>query len=137
MSNIMAAIGMEQLKRVPEFSRKRKELARRYDLELAGVLGLTPLSHNYDEVVPHIYVVRLSENIERQKLRQKLGGFGIQTGVHYQPNHQLALYGAGKASLPLVDATYPLLLSLPLYPDLLEIDVVYIAKRLWELVEHA
>ena len=137
MSNVMAAIGVEQLKRSGELFRKRKELARQYDFELAEISGLKPLRHNYDEVVPHIYVVRLSENIERQKLREKLSGFGIQTGIHYQPNHQLALYGAGKVLLPIVDAIYPSLLTLPLHPGLLETDVEYIAKRLWELVGHA
>jgi len=137
MSNIMAAIGIEQLERFPDFSKKRRNLARCYQRALVSVDGVTLLSHNYDEVVPHIYVVRLSEKIGRQQLQQKLAELGIQTGIHYQPNHQLALYGGGKVSLPIVDAIYPSLLSLPLHPDLLEIDVAYIAKTLQELIEHA
>ena len=137
MSNILAAIGIEQLERFPDFSRKRRNLACYYKRELAGVDGVTLLSHNYDEMIPHIYVVRLPEKIGRQQLQQKLAELGIQTGIHYQPNHQLALYGGGKVSLPIVDAIYPSLLSLPLHPDLLEIDVAYIAKTLQELIEHA
>ena len=137
MSNIMAAIGIEQLKRFSELSRKRKELARRYDLELAGVPGLTLLALDYDEVVPHLYVICLPKTIERQKLRQTLSDLGIQTGVHYQPNHQLTLYGDGKVSIPLVDKIYPSLLSLPMHPDLSEDNVIYVAKMVLELIEHA
>lgn len=137
MSNIMAAIGIEQLERFPDFSKKRRNLARCYQRALVSVDGVTLLSHNYDEMIPHIYVVRLPEKIGRQQLQQKLAELGIQTGIHYQPNHQLALYGGGKVSLPIVDAIYPSLLSLPLHPDLLEIDVAYIAKTLQELIEHA
>lgn len=137
MSNIMAAIGIEQLERFPDFSKKRRNLARCYQRALVSVDGVTLLSHNYDEMIPHIYVVRLPEKIGRQQLQQKLAELGIQTGIHYQPNHKLALYGGGKVSLPIVDAIYPSLLSLPLHPDLLEIDVAYIAKTLQELIEHA
>ena len=137
MSNIMAAIGIEQLKRFSELSRKRKQLARRYDLELAGVPGLTLLAHDYDKVIPHLYVICLPKTIERQKLRQALSDLGIQTGVHYQPNHQLALYGDAKVSIPLVETIYPSLLSLPMHPDLSEADVRYIAKMVLELIEHA
>jgi dTDP-4-amino-4,6-dideoxygalactose transaminase len=101
------------------------------------VPGLTLLAHDYDKVVPHLYVVCLPKTIERQKLRQTLSGLGIQTGVHYQPNHQLALYGDGKLSIPLVETIYPRLLSLPMHPDLSEADVRHIAKKVLELIELA
>lgn len=136
MSNIMAAIGIEQLKRVDELCGKRKDLARRYDLEFLEMSGLTPLRHNYDEVVPHIYVVNLAKNLEREKLRHEMSNLGIQTGVHYQPNHRLKLFAGAKLPLPQTDDAYPWILSLPMHPDLSEAQVTHVAQTLMKLADH-
>ena len=43
------------------FSNKRKEIARLYDSELNSNLNIIPLERDYDNVVPHIYVVRIKD----------------------------------------------------------------------------
>ncbi len=134
MSNVMAAIGIAQLDRYEEFAKKRQLLASRYDARLHNIAGISLIPHDYSDVVPHIYVIRINGLKEREKLRTWLTGQGIQTGVHYQPNHWLEYfqYNAVKFPLPVVEEVYPELLSLPLHPDLLERDIDFICEKLLE-----
>ncbi|MDP1773815.1 MAG: DegT/DnrJ/EryC1/StrS family aminotransferase [Methylobacter sp.] len=131
MSNIMAAIGLEQLKRFSDMSFTRQRLARRYDELLRGHSRIHTLSMDYDAVVPHIYVVCISAMRDRNILQQQLMAQGIQTGIHYQPNHVLSLYRDPQAlPLPVTEAVFPELLTLPLHADLTEQDVDTICMQL-------
>ncbi|MBI4938468.1 MAG: DegT/DnrJ/EryC1/StrS family aminotransferase [Nitrosomonadales bacterium] len=135
MSNIMAAIGIEQLKRFPELAAARQKLARHYDELLRNHPRIQPLKRDYDNVVPHIYAVRIKGLPDRNALRKQLLENGIQTGIHYQPNHELAFYRSSSA-LPLAatDAIFPELLSLPLHPDLTEQDIGAVCAQLKSLL---
>jgi dTDP-4-amino-4,6-dideoxygalactose transaminase len=132
MSNIMAAIGIVQLERFPQLSEKRRTLARHYDHRLKSIPNVSPLPHDYDHIVPHIYVVRIKGLRDRADLRSRLASQGIQTGIHYQPNHWLEYYtdGGQPSPLPVVDALYAELLSLPLHPDLAISDVDLVCDAL-------
>lgn len=135
MSNIMAAIGHQQLKRFPEMAATRQRLARHYDALLRGHPRIRPLPREYDNVVPHIYVVRIEGMRDRQLLQERLLERGIQTGIHYQPNHLLTLYRDPKAPpLPVTEAVFSQLLSLPLHPDVSEDDVEYVCSALKDLM---
>jgi dTDP-4-amino-4,6-dideoxygalactose transaminase len=134
MSNIMAAIGLEQLKRFPELSAKRKSLARLFDTQLSNVSGIELFCHNYDNVTPHIYVIKLQSGLNREKIREKLEQYGIQTGIHYKPNHHLSLYQDASKNLYETDKIYPRILSLPLHPDLSEKEIKYVCEKLIETI---
>jgi dTDP-4-amino-4,6-dideoxygalactose transaminase len=58
---------------------------------------------------------------------------GIQTGIHYQPNHQLSYYKSNR-EFPVTDSVAQRLLTLPLHPDVSEEDVRYICATLIDLV---
>jgi dTDP-4-amino-4,6-dideoxygalactose transaminase len=131
MSNIMAAIGVEQLKRFPELSKKRQILAKRYDQLFKDYPSIQPVPRDYETVVPHIYVVRLCGMKDRKRIQQKMLGKGIQVGYHYQPNHWLSFFQNEKHKPLLVtDAVFPELMSLPLHPDLNIEDVDFITSEL-------
>jgi dTDP-4-amino-4,6-dideoxygalactose transaminase len=131
MSNIMAAIGMEQLRVFDHAAEKRKNLAKLYDTLLLGQSDIIPLVRNYEEVVPHIYVVRIPKMKDRKTLQENLLNNNIQTGIHYQPNHWLNLYSDPKAQpLPVTEFVFPQLLTLPLHVDLKFEDIEYITKML-------
>lgn len=131
MSNIMAAIGLEQLKKFPQIAKKRQKLARLYDEILKGDAECSRILHNYSEVVPHIYTIKLNKMKDRSLLRKEMLEFGIQTGVHYKPNHQLEFFqNIGHGKLRVTDKIYPTLLTLPLHTDLELSDVEYICKKL-------
>jgi len=131
MSNLMAAIGLQQLKRFPEMAAARQSLARRYDELLHRHPRIRPLPRDYNTVVPHIYVVRINDLWDRKALQNQLIEQGIQTGIHYQPNHTLTRFRDPDAlPLPVTDTVFPSLLTLPLHPDLTEDDVEFVCERL-------
>ena len=127
MSNIMAAIGIEQLKRFPDFAKKRQELAKYYDILFQDYPLIRPIPRDYNNVVPHIYVVRVKGLKNRVELQQKMLDKGIEIGYHYQPNHLLSLFGKdGQKQLPVTESIFPEILSLPLHPDITfdQIDLI-------------
>jgi len=135
MSNIMAAIGLEQLKRFPQMAAKRQDLARYYDELLRDHPRIHPLLRDYDIVVPHIYVVRIDGLSNRIELQAQLLEKGIQTGIHYQPNHELCFYLDPQAlPLPVTEAIFPELLTLPLHFDLSMQEVETVCAQLKALV---
>lgn len=136
MSNLMAAIGIQQLKRFPEMAQKRKKLAQYYRAALANNPHVSFFEHNYDQIVPHIFPVLLPTVKNKEKLRHNLETCGIQTGVHYQPNHWLEYYyQPGIKSLPNTEHIYSQLLSLPLHVDLQETDIDYISEKLLSFLD--
>ena len=135
MSNIMAAIGIEQLKRFPDFAEKRRKLARHYDQLFSGHPIIHPISRDYDCVVPHLYVVIIDGLKNRKQLQKILLEKGIQVGYHYQPNHWVSFFKDEKQKpLPITDKLFPELLTLPLHPDVQEKDVEYVAVELKQAV---
>ena len=136
MSNIMAAIGIEQFKRLPEFSAKRQKLAKRYQENLGKAENIELLEQNFDFIVPHIFVVKLKSG-NRDDIRKKMLERGIETGFHYKPNHLLSYYNQDrKYRLPLTEQIFPRLLTLPLHPDLEESDVDFICEQLIEILSN-
>ena len=131
MSNIMAAIGLEQLKRFDEFAEIRRARALFYDELFKNCSRICPLPRDYNTVVPHIYVVRIPGLKSRKELQHKLMEHGVQTGIHYQPNHWHSLYhDQDAAPLPVTESVYSELITLPLHPDLREDDVIFVASLL-------
>jgi dTDP-4-amino-4,6-dideoxygalactose transaminase len=131
MSDIMAAIGIEQLKRFPEFAVSRRQLAKRYHKNLEHVDSIELLKHDLNSIVPHIFVVKLRSG--NREIRLKLLELGIQTGIHYKPNHYLSMYQADEfAHLPVTEEIFPKLLTLPLHPSLKESDIDFVCEKLVE-----
>jgi dTDP-4-amino-4,6-dideoxygalactose transaminase len=136
MNNITAAIGIEQLKRFSKLKNKRQLLARRYDLLLSKNEAIISIEHDYSSVVPHIYVVRIKDLVNREKFREAMFKEGIQTGFHWKPNHLLTMYRVdGRLPLPITEKIYPTLITLPLHADLNENDIDFICKKLISLIE--
>jgi dTDP-4-amino-4,6-dideoxygalactose transaminase len=135
MSNIMAAIGLVQFKRLPAMAATRQQMAKRYDELLSGHPRIQLLSHDYNVVVPHIYVVRITGMSDRNHLQAQLLERGIQTGIHYQPNHMLSFYRNQNAlPLPVTESNFPRLLTLPMHPEVTDQDVEFICGQLRSLL---
>lgn len=135
MSNIMAAIGNEQLKKFPKFAALRQSLALRYDEIFSNNNSVICRSVNYTEVVPHIYSLRIVGLKSRSALQKKLLKFGIETGFHYQPNHTHDLYFDEKIlPLPATDVVSREILTLPLHADLTEVDVDFVGEVLKRVI---
>ena len=130
MSDINAAIGIIQLKRFPSFQRKRKKLAKTYDRLLSDSPFINLFLRNYNEITPHIYVVSLKQPDSRSDLQEYLLSHGIQTGVHYYPNHLHTFFRRKGELLPETESIYPTLLTLPLHTDLTKMNISFIANSI-------
>lgn len=138
MSDLMAAIGRAQLANFDYLRTKRQQLAQNYVHHLKSVPSISVFEHDYNNVVPHIFVVRLDAGIDREALRQYLSKNGVPTGIHYKPNHLLTYFSRkNQGEFLVTDKLYPTLLTLPLHPDLTEVDVKYVVKVLAQGLRNA
>lgn len=126
MSNVNAAIGLEQLKRIDEFRRKRQEIAQYYLHAIAPISMLTVLTLDYHEIIPHIFVIKASN---RDGLRRHLFNNDIECGIHYKPNHMLTKYQTHK-KLPITDNIYQKILTLPCHVDLTTLEQAYVVEKI-------
>ena len=129
MSNMNASIGIVQLSRFPVLAQRRQSLAKLYTTLLSDCLQIIPVLNEFNEVVPHIYPVFLSLPLDRDLVRKLLLDAGVESGYHYQPNHKLSFYYSSH-SLPITDSLSTRLLTLPLHPDLDDLDVIYVVNTL-------
>lgn len=135
MSNLFAAIGRVQLQRFEkEFAPKRVALSQCYRELLADLPGLVLLDTCLGPIVPHLQPVRVQGG-KRDALRGFLEVAGIQTGIHYLPNHFLTYYGGGACSLPVTEMVYTEILSLPLHPGMELCDVGHICGTIKSFFE--
>tara|TARA_X000000950_G_scaffold289404_1_gene412935 strand:- start:1130 stop:2248 length:1119 start_codon:yes stop_codon:yes gene_type:complete len=130
MSNIMAALGNQQLKRINKISKKRRDLAKNYDELLKNTSKVKYLDHNYNNVVPHIYVVKINNLKNREALINFMKNKGVEIGYHYFPNHFFKFFNKNSAKLNNTEKIFPKLLSLPLHLDLNHKQQKYIVKNL-------
>ncbi len=137
LSNINAAIGRAQLARVESFIEKRQELFTLYS-SLIDDRFAKPVALNITESVPHPYVVFLNDNgkssDEMRELRNNLMDFlkeqGIETGLHYKPNHLLKYFAKEDAApFPVAENLWEKMLTLPLHVNLSVDDVKKVSEN--------
>ena len=124
MTDLQAAIGLVQLKKLERLKRRRLELVRRYDEAFAGLPDLRPQARpEPDDSCWHLMIVRTPA---RDALHQALAAERIGTQVHYYPVHLQPYYrrrfGTGPGQCPEAEAYYGQALSLPLFPTLGDAD---------------
>lgn len=117
LSNVNAAIGLEQLKRFDAFKHRRQQIARRYDEAFAEVPGLTLRQQHLDRTCPFFYVIRV-HNGRRDELMKFLKDRGIGSGVHYIPNHLHSAFAKPRVALPVAERLYEEMLTLPLFYEM-------------------
>ncbi|MBN8621336.1 MAG: DegT/DnrJ/EryC1/StrS aminotransferase family protein, partial [Anaerolineae bacterium] len=125
-NDINAAIGLVQLRRLPQTNARRREIAALYaeGLRDLGWLQL-PVIKEGVESAQHNYVVRLDD---RDGLAAWLHQHRVATGMHYIPNHLHAMYKPYATPLPVTEREWTRLLTLPLYPALTDDEVQYIIE---------
>ena len=127
LSDVHAALGLAQLEKLGRFIARRNEIAQRYRTLLADLpIELPPappigVTHGY-----HLFPIVVQD---RPTVYERLRSSGIATQVHYVPVHHHPVssdIGLSPGDLPVCDRVYHGLLSLPMFPDLLndEIDRV-------------
>ena len=122
IDEIRAAIGQEQLKKLPAGNARRETLVGRYRQALrekAPALGL-PFSENRGVSSQHIFPVLLPEGVDREAFREIMKQDGIQTSFHYPPVHQFAIYRQEGEELWMTENVAHRQVTLPLFPGMTE-----------------
>jgi perosamine synthetase len=119
MNDIMAAIGLEQLKKLPGITREKNKRIARYDAALKKVAWLkTPLKVKDAKPSFWLYIVRVPN---REAFMAHLEKAGVTTGVHFMPMHLHPLYKQN-AKTPVAGRVWQEIVSLPLFPGMTDVD---------------
>lgn len=123
LSELHAALGISQLKRLDSYIQRRNKLAKIYSKNLKDLEITLPFVETYNYSAFHLYVILLNKKsgIKQRELYRKLIEAGIAPQVHYIPIHLQPFYarfGFKKGDFKNAEKYYKNTLTLPLYPTL-------------------
>lgn len=122
LDTLQAALLRVKLEYLPEFNRRRREVARRYLDSLRGIEGLRLPFQPDDGHVYHQFTIAL-DGQDRDAFAERLRQAGIQTMVYYPvPCHELPLYADRNLTFPEASRAKNRVISLPMGPFLPEAD---------------
>jgi dTDP-4-amino-4,6-dideoxygalactose transaminase len=143
LTDVAAALGRVQLRRLHEMRDGRARIAARYEAAFAGFDAIeTPITRPGVGHAWHLYSVRLRLErltIDRARFIQELKDRQIGTSVHFIPLHRQPFY-AGKygytpAQFPVAEGLYPRLVSLPIYTRMTDEDVESVVAAVADVAE--
>jgi dTDP-4-amino-4,6-dideoxygalactose transaminase len=143
MTDIQAALGLAQLRKLDRFQRQRRAVVAAYNLAFRGVEALeTPVERAEVEHAWHLYPLRLrleTLRIGRDQFIEELTARNIGTSVHFIPVHlhpyYSRKYGYVPAQFPVAYDAYQRILSLPLHPMLSASDVGDVVAAVLDVVQ--
>ncbi|MCL1145300.1 UDP-4-amino-4,6-dideoxy-N-acetyl-beta-L-altrosamine transaminase [Shewanella marinintestina] len=137
MTELQAALGNSQIKRLDSFVEQRNKLVMTYVAELTklNVTSVVPLENSYSAY--HLMIVLLPESLDRKVVFDAMRAANIFVHVHYFPVHLQPYYlnkGFAEHDFPEAEYFYQHCLTLPLFPDLTEQEQAYIIDTLTGLL---
>jgi dTDP-4-amino-4,6-dideoxygalactose transaminase len=141
MPDILAALGLAQLNRWQELNLRRAKLAQLYFKGLKGISGIDlPEVPEYDHTHAwHLFVIKILA-LNRDEFMNRLTDYNIGYGLHFPPTHALSYvkenYAESIGLLAETERAADKILSLPLFPDMLEKDVHYVCTAIKEIIRH-
>lgn len=140
MTDVMAGIGLAQLKRYPEMLYRRRQIIERYNEGLNGC-DVQVLDHFGDDYSSsgHLYLVRLlGEDVEyRNAVIERMAERGIACNVHYKPLPMMTAYknlGFDIVDYPNAYNQYHNEITLPLHTSLTDEDVEYVISNFVDII---
>jgi perosamine synthetase len=143
MTDIAAALGRVQLRRLPEMQARRAVLVRRYQEALADVEEIElPPTHPDVEHAWHLYFIRVRPaclRVDRDEVIRQLNTAGIGTSVHFIPLHEHSYYrdvlGYRPDEFPRASDAAARLISLPLFSKMTTADVDFVVEALTAIID--
>jgi UDP-4-amino-4,6-dideoxy-N-acetyl-beta-L-altrosamine transaminase len=135
MTDIQAAIGVSQMKRLNEFMTRRNEIADRYRSKMSGLdLALPPTAGDNYRHGYHLFAVMVKD---RHRIFDGMREAGIGVQVHYVPVHHHPIstdIGLHPGDMPVCDSVYEQLISLPIHPGLSNKEQDFVVETLSHLL---
>jgi len=140
ITDIQCALGISQLKKLPDFIRRRVEIAKKYDKAFAGSI-VKPL-YTFDGTSSyHLYVVLVDFTkltISKEEMFEELKKMHVGVQLHYIPINKQPYYkelGYGSEHTPVMDRYYQECFSLPMYPKMTHDQQNYVIESLFEVLK--
>ncbi len=138
MSNILAAIGVEQLKKLPKMNELRRKHSQYLTKNLKGLEGISlPFERENCKHVYQMYTIKVSKN--RDEFLSKLRAKGIGASVHFEPPvhlqpYYMKNYKTKKGDLPVTEKLSESIITLPMYPTMKKSDLDFIIKTIKNII---
>lgn len=139
ITDFQCALGVSQLRKLPGFLERRRDIARQYGQAFSLQKKIMPLAVRQEIVHAwHLYVVRLPDPTARADVFRCLRAREIGVNVHYLPVHLHPFYrkrfNYGPGLCPVAEAAYEQILSLPIWPGMDDGQVARVVRELHDLV---
>ena len=140
ITDMQAALGISQLKKLDSFVKRRKEIALKYDKALLNSVVKPLYSFNQNSSY-HLFVVKVDFsklNISKVELFNKMREKNIGLQLHYIPINKQPYYkslGYGNEDTPIMNKYYDECFSLPMYSSLSNEEQEYVIKTLFEVLK--
>lgn len=142
LTDIQCALGISQLKKLPQWIKKRNCIASFYDDSLKSNHSVTPLSRSSNVIhAYHLYVIKLlldKLTIGRNEIYSALRAEGIGTNVHYIPVHLHPYYQkkfhTHDGLCPHAEMAYQQILSLPIFPRMTDNDTTEVMNAVSKVI---
>lgn len=143
MTDIQAALGRVQLKRLDGFIKTRKQYARIFDRELAKIPEITiPIHSENSGTAYNLYTIRINTtnlNVSRDEIVELLKQEQIGVSVYYIPLYEFSYFQKNlklkKKDFPNAEKVYQSMMSLPLYPKMNLKDVNRVINTLSDIIK--
>jgi len=140
MNEISAAIGLTQLRRLAEFIRQRRKIAKYYDGKLCGINGIKPMNMAGNSISNYYkYIFFLLPDISRNDFKMKLKEKGVRCGgeVYWPPLHMQPIYqrllGVKKGDFPAAEEACNRMVCLPMYSQMRIDEAEYVMEKIEEV----
>ena len=142
MTDLQAALGISQLKKLDYFVKRRREIAQIYNQTFKGnsYFDLPPEKeyayHSY-----HLYPIRLKSHLweKKREIFRKLREEGVGVQIHYIPVYLHPYYqrlGYQKGICPKAENFYQAEISLPIYPAMTDEDIEFVIEKILKVFKH-
>jgi len=135
MSNILAAIGVEQMKKIDKMNSLRRKHAAYLNQKLKNIDSIDlPIETQQFKHVYQMYTIKLKKG-NRDELVKKLKQKGIEASVHFDPPVHLQSYYHQKDRLPITEKLSKSIITLPMFPQLTKKELDYMIITIKRLIK--
>ena len=120
LTNIMASVGISQIKNIREFIKSRQQVCRKFNKAFENIEGIKIPQTNFDNISPFIYTIRVYDG-KREELIQHLQENKIEVGIHFVPVHKHSFFKNSKiGDMTTTNEVVKQILTLPLHSKMNE-----------------